>query len=254
MAATPPPDPLLREPGDLLFVAVASREGPENPLEGLDVQLESTAAQVAGVLREAIIDGSLPQGTYLREVSLSERFSVSRNTIREATQILVAERLVTRKMHRGAYVSRLGSEDVHDLYRVRRIVELPAIGDPASIDRDRLRNSVRAFAQAVEDDDRPGIVAADLGFHREIVEGMRSDRLGALFDSLDGELRLCMALVGGEYPQPQASLREHEKILAALDDDSAERARELLAGHLDGAERALSRVLAEREAATTSPA
>ena len=69
----------------------------DNPLAGLDVQLESTAEQVAGALREAIIDGGLPQGTYLRENSLSKRFNVSRNTIREATQILVGERGARRR-------------------------------------------------------------------------------------------------------------------------------------------------------------
>ena len=118
----------------------------DNPLAGLDVQLESTAEQVAGALREAIIDGGLAQGTYLREDSLSKRFNVSRNTIREATQILVGERLVTRRMHRGAFVSRLGAEDVHDLYRVRRIVELPAVGEAATMDPPRCtrRSRVRA--------------------------------------------------------------------------------------------------------------
>ncbi len=237
-----------------MLLRVAPREKSENPLAGLDVQLESTAAQVAGALREAIIDGSLPQGTYLREVSLSERFKVSRNTIREATQILVGERLVTRRMHRGAYVSRLESEDVHDLYRVRRIVELPAISEPGAVDRGQLRASVKAFAQAIDDDDRNGIVAADLQFHRAIVEAMSSDRLGALFGSLEGELRLCMSLVGGEYPKPAASLREHEEILTALDEASPERARELLAAHLDGAERAITSVLAEREPASSPPA
>jgi len=78
---------------------------------------------------------------------------------------------------------------------------------------------------------------------------MNSDRLGALFDSLEGELRLCMALVGGAYPDPAGSLREHEAILAALDADSAERAHALLAAHLDQAEVAISGVLAARESA-----
>jgi DNA-binding GntR family transcriptional regulator len=218
----------------------------ENPFSGIDVHLVSTAEQVANALREAIIDGSLPQGTYLREVSLSERFNVSRNTIREATQILVGERLVTRRMHRGAFVSRLDSDDVHDLYRVRRIVELPAIADAAKADLNALHASARAFEQAIADDNRAGIVAADLHFHREIVSAMNSDRLGALFDSLEGELRLCMALVGGAYPDPAGSLREHEEILTALDAGDAKRARKLLAAHLDGAERAISGVLAER--------
>ena len=220
----------------------------ENPLAGLDVQLESTAEQVATVLREAIIDGRLGQGIYLREAPLSKRFNVSRNTIREATQILVTERLVTRRMHRGAFVTELGAEDVHDLYRVRRIVELPAVVEAASLDRNGLHAAVRAFAVAVEESDRPGIVAADLQFHRGIVRAMSSDRLGALFDSLEGELRLCMALVGGSYPAPRGSLREHSAILEALDRQQADRARELLKDHLDGAERDIVGVLEQRAA------
>jgi len=217
-----------------------------NPLSGLDVQLESTAEQVAAALREAIIDGRLAQGTYLRENSLSKRFNVSRNTIREATQILVGERLVTRRMHRGAFVSQLGAEDVHDLYRVRRIIELPAVVEVSAVDTERLNTAVRALSQAIEDDDRPGIVASDLQFHRQIVEALNSDRLGGLFESLEGELRLCMALVGGSYPDPAASLVEHQEILDALDDQEGDQARGLLKAHLDGAERDISGVLLER--------
>ncbi len=72
-----------------------------NPFTHLDVQLESAADLVAKTLRKAIIDGRLTQGTYLRESPLAEQFRVSRNTIREATQILVGEHLVTKQMHRG---------------------------------------------------------------------------------------------------------------------------------------------------------
>ena len=223
-----------------------------NPLDELDVQLESTAEQVAAALREAIIDGQLAQGTYLRELSLSKRFDVSRNTIREATQILVGERLVTRKMHRGAFVSELGPEDVHDLYRVRRIVELPAAVEAAAVGTDELHTATRAMAQAIEEDDRPGLVAADLQFHAGIVKALRSARLGGLFESLDGELRLCMALVGGAYPDPRSSLREHEQILSALDDRDADTARERLREHLEGAERDISAVLIERAAGESS--
>jgi DNA-binding GntR family transcriptional regulator len=225
-----------------------------NPLANLDLQLESTAEQVAAALREAIIDGRLAQGAYLREEALSKRFNVSRNTIREATQILVGERLATRQMHRGAYVSRIVVEDVRDVYRVRRLIELPAVDESASLDREELRAAVRAFSQAIEVDDRRAIVDSDLRFHRGIVSAMQSDRLSGLFDSLEGELRLCMALVGGSYPDPRATLREHDEILAALDRGDGGRARELLAAHLDEAERGIAGVLAERESAAPESA
>jgi DNA-binding GntR family transcriptional regulator len=222
-------------------------DGP-NPLAALDVQLESTAEQVAGALRTAIIDGRLAPGTYLRELPLAERFRVSRNTVREATQILVGEGLVTREMHRGAFVARLGIEDVRDLYRVRRVVELEAIREVVGRDLSGMRAAVEALAHAVEENDRTGFVEHDLQFHRELVELMSSTRLGELFDSVAGELRLCLTLVGGtSYDDPRVALDEHQAVLAALEGGDGERAANLLGAHLDDAERGLIRMLESRD-------
>jgi DNA-binding GntR family transcriptional regulator len=218
-----------------------------NPLAALEVQLESTAEQVAGALRSAIIDGRLAPGTYLREVPLAKRFSVSRNTVREATQILVGEGLVTRELHRGAFVSRLGVDDVRDLYRVRRVVELEAIREVVGRDLAAARAAVGALADAIDAGDRAGLVEHDLRFHRELVDLMSSSRLGELFDSVARELRLCLTLVGGtSYDDPAVALAEHRAILEAVEGGDADRAARLLAEHLDAAERNLVRMLEAR--------
>ena len=224
-----------------------------NPLAKLDVVLESTAEQVAAVLREAILDGRLAQGTYLREAPLAERFGISRNTVREATQILIGEGLVTREMHRGAFVSKLDADDIADLYRVRRIVELEAIAEAGPAEVPALRATIADMAAASAADDRAGIVDADLRFHRSLVEAMSSDRLGGLFASVQGELRLCLALLGGPFPNPANIEGEHQAILDALEASDNDRAGELLREHLDVAQRDLIRGLAELEAAP-SPA
>jgi DNA-binding GntR family transcriptional regulator len=145
-------------------------------------------------------------------------------------------------------VSRIGVDDVRDVYRVRRIIELPAVEETARLDQDELRAAVRAFSQAIDADERRAMVDADLRFHRGIVSAMQSDRLTRLFDGLEGELRLCMALVGGSYPDPRATLQEHEGIFAALDRDGGG-ARDLLRAHLDQAERGIAGVLAQRKTA-----
>lgn len=223
-----------------------------NPLAGLEVQLESTAEQVAGVLRGAILDGRLAPGTYLRELPLAERFGVSRNTLREATQILVGEGLVTREMHRGAFVSRLGVEDVRDLYRVRRIVEFEAIREVAGEDLRGMQATVRALAQAVADDDRVATIEQDLQFHRELVALISSSRLAELFESVVGELLLCLAIAGrSSYEDPQIALREHRAVMEALEQGDAVLAEKLLADHLDDAERALVELLGRGPATRT---
>jgi DNA-binding GntR family transcriptional regulator len=68
----------------------------------LQLRRESTAQQVASALRELIVTGGLPSGAHLREAALAQQLGVSRNTVREAVQILVSDGLVRREMHRGA--------------------------------------------------------------------------------------------------------------------------------------------------------
>src|SRR3712207_5450747 len=93
----------------------------------LRLRRESTAEQVAGALRDLIVGGGLAPGTRLREAPLSQQLGVSRNTLREALHILVSQGLVRHQAHRGAYVAELDADDVRDIFRVRRLVELAAV-------------------------------------------------------------------------------------------------------------------------------
>ena len=119
---------------------------------------------------------------------------MSRNTVREAVQILVSDGLVRREMHRGAYVAELTEDDVRDLFRVRRLVELTAVREIAgSKETGSLREAIGSLAAAVESGDRYAISEADLEFHRRLVALMDSERLGALYDGVDAEMQLCIA-------------------------------------------------------------
>jgi DNA-binding GntR family transcriptional regulator len=212
---------------------------------GVKLQRESTAEQVAGLLREQILLGRLEPGAHLRESTLSEALDVSRNTIREAIQMLVGQGLVTRTMHRGAFVARLTPDDVHDLYRVRRLVELAAVTDatvPGS-DLSMLRAAVAALAEAADDRDLAEIVEQDLHFHLGLVETMKSPRLKSLWEAAEGETRLCLAVIDARYVKPRQLVAEHQELLEALQAQDEERGRVLLRAHLDEAETSIVEML-----------
>ena len=83
----------------------------------------STAGRVADILRTRITEGRLLPGTRLSEEDIGSALGVSRNTLREAFRLLAHERLLVHEFNRGVFIRRLSVDDVHDLYRFRRLIE-----------------------------------------------------------------------------------------------------------------------------------
>ncbi|MBA1232865.1 GntR family transcriptional regulator [Pseudomonas viridiflava] len=93
---------------------------------------EQPAANVARAvieekLRNAIIDGSLPSGTALRQQELATLFGVSRMPVREALRQLEAQSLLRVETHKGAVVAPLITEDAVDAYALRILLESEAL-------------------------------------------------------------------------------------------------------------------------------
>jgi DNA-binding GntR family transcriptional regulator len=78
---------------------------------------------VAGALREAILDGVLAPGAWLREAEVARELKVSRTPVRDAFRILAAEGLVNINANQGAVVSPMTSEDIIELYVMREVLE-----------------------------------------------------------------------------------------------------------------------------------
>ena len=74
-------------------------------------------------LREKIINGELPGGTRLFEVSLAEALDISRTPVREALSRLAEEGLLDRLPNGGFVVRRFGYADVVDSIELRGVME-----------------------------------------------------------------------------------------------------------------------------------
>src|SRR5438128_10144771 len=96
-------------------------------MERSQIHRVSVADQVAGILRQRILEGELRPGAALMEIPLASSLVVSRNTMREAMRILSLEGLLKRNLHRGVTVSQLSVRDVQEIYQLRRMLEIPAV-------------------------------------------------------------------------------------------------------------------------------
>jgi DNA-binding GntR family transcriptional regulator len=162
------------------------------------VERASMTEQVLRALREAIVDGRIPQGEPLREVSLAGMLGTGRSAVREAIRQLVQEGLVDYEPHRGAFVRRMSLADRLDVYVAREAIETGAArrileGPPA--DLAPLRAALEELAQTARDhDDRitDPVIDADIRFHQELVRLASSPRLTRAHETLAAETRMLL--------------------------------------------------------------
>lgn len=196
------------------------------------------AERSADAIRELIVTGRLTPGQRLSEQAVSETLDVSRNTLREAFRILVHEGLLVRRPNAGVAVARPTLADVVDIYRVRRLIEVPALaaGDPAHPGARTMRDAVDAALAARLGGDWRDIAAANMRFHSGIVALASSPRLDRVHANLSAELRLSFGLLG-----------ENGAFFDGFVDRNASLLRRFLSGDADGAAADLNRYLTDSE-------
>ena len=220
----------------------------------------STAERVAAILRTRITAGQLPPGTRLAEEAIGEALSVSRNTLREAFRLLTHERLLVHELNRGVFVRTLSKQDVVELYRVRRMIEIAALhaliqGDPAALDRDRdpggrelfgkVAEAVSDAEQAAKQDRWQDVGTANLRFHRALVELAGSPRIEEFMAQILAELRLVFHVMRDPRRFHEPYIARNREVLTALEGGDVLGAEELLENYLDDAERQLVEAYAE---------
>lgn len=168
----------------------------------------SLTERVAISLREDITQGRYKLGEPLpSEGSMAASFGVSRTVLREAISRLKAEGLVSTRQGLGAFVAsvrppqvfRIDPSTYGDVEEILRIVEL-RMGFEAeaaalaalrrtNADLREMRHAIDEMAIAVEQNDLPRGVAADVQFHGAICAATHSRYYPAFFNSLSEFLR-----------------------------------------------------------------
>lgn len=206
-------------------------------------------------IKGMIVSGALRPGDRLpRESELASDLGLSRNSLREAVRALSLIRILDVRQGDGTYVTSLDPQlllealsfvvDFHrddtvlEFLAVRRILE-PAATSMASA---RITEAELDVLDAQLDalGERPSVeqlVAADLEFHRGIVQSSGNSVLCSLLDGLSGpttRARIWRGLT--QEDAVSRTLHEHRAILAALRDRDAEAARSWATVHIASVE------------------
>ena len=218
------------------------------PLAALESPIARTslADAVYETLVEAIVRGQLRPGDDLSAVALAEQFRVSRTPVTEALQRLVHDGLVEQVMSHRPRVTRLGREDVIEIYHMRKHLESVAAElaatrlDDAAVQQ--MRGELGRLLKAEKDLQWTATaIAFDVRFHQQIAEAAGNRRLR---DDIGRYRRLvrCFCRLTGSHANLQRAIREHQAIVVAFAERKPAAARKAMASHI---ERRLEAVLTE---------
>lgn len=186
-----------------------------------------------GVLRGLESQVFVP-GQRLVEADLSATFGVSRNSVREGLQRLVAEGVVELLKHKGAVIRTLGLQDTMDVLDVAELMTgllaRAAARNHTDTARARmLRESLRDLSRADEARDGLAFTLARRQFYRTLLDLARNRELRRLFPTIH------MPIVYAQHRLPslqQIRLRDYKRIATAVLAGKAEEAEALGREHV----------------------
>lgn len=187
-------------------------------------------------LKQDIMSGAYSPNERLVEAPLTRALGVSRNTLRTVLARLKYEGLVILEPNRGGRVRAFSLEEAHELLRIREVLEAlvaSLAATRATAEQcTRLRATVAATEQAVENDDLMRYTALNRQFHEQVVEAAGSAQAAVSLDSLHFPLvkfQFQAALIPGRKVQ---TLAEHRDLLRAIEAGDPEAAEQVARWHI----------------------
>ena len=188
-------------------------------------------------LRRDIVSGQMKPGDKLVEMSLADRYGVSRTPIREALRRLEQDGLVQRNGRR-LRVRLHRPDEILDIYDVRIVLE-EAAARAAALRRTSLEVSllVRAHEamRIIREDDSAGPQRARWAFHELVWAASHSNTLVDLLSRLQANLR---RYPDGAMSQPgrwKQALTDMERLVSAIREHRTSDAAEITSSHLSTA-------------------
>jgi DNA-binding GntR family transcriptional regulator len=196
----------------------------------------SLSESVYQQLLQGILSGRYPAGAVLSELALAREFEVSRTPVHDALRQLAKDGLVERQQKCRARVAGITSDDVFEIFEMRKLLEGPAAEMAATRMDARQLAPLKVAAATLQSAARSKQWAAQWAefddlFHSTIAKASGNRRLAQDI----GRYRLLhkgLNRAATDFDPLQQALREHLAILAALQAKDGPLARRLMVEHV----------------------
>ena len=207
------------------------------------IQRQSLPETLAESLRERILNGEIREGEALVQDVIAQEYDVSRMPVREALRQLEACGLVEMKIHKGAVVTSLPTEQIAELYDLRATLECDILARAIP----RMTDEHLAHARAILTDLEASFKQRDVGswgrlnweFHKSLYSAADRVQTLAILQGInvqtDRYLRLMLLLTKGF----EDAEKDHREILRLCTLRDGDRAVGYLRKHILNASRSL---------------
>lgn len=230
------------------------------------VQTSRLYEQIVQQIEESIQKGALKAGDQLpAERELATQFGVSRTAVREAVKTLREKGLVEAYPGRGTFITSETSNSIRitldrmiktgHLEGTLQLVEVREILEPEIAALAATRANEEVIAEMLEafeimdhaDQDPDAYIEADLDFHLALAEAAANPIILSLIDSIVGVLREQRLRIFKVEGGPRRGQYHHKRILEAVRNRDASKAREAMRAHLQQVREDSAQAPAEQE-------
>jgi DNA-binding GntR family transcriptional regulator len=207
-------------------------------------EVQSLVDRVTHAVRQSILDGRLRPGETLSISDLATDLRTSHSPVREALQRLSGQGLVELRPARTAIVAPLKLDDLHEIYRLRLLNEVEAVGRacPLLTDADLAELEEQFSILKAAELDSEEFWASHNGLHRTLMRPVATERLDRLITELWQAAERYIRVVYGETEvlRERTAYERHLPLLEAARTRNAATMRKALTAHLRSNERELS--------------
>jgi len=183
-----------------------------------------------------ILSDELASGERINESDLARRVGVSRTPVRDALQRLALEGYLARPDGRAYVVTRLGPEDIVDVYRVRAVLEGLAAEEATQVitrsELGRLEDLYEAMEDARAEHDDRRLATLNSTFHLTIAEASRNKYLASMLRDIYEVFERFRPVALTQPGRRDSAAEEHGRLIAALKKGDADAAREIAVDHV----------------------
>lgn len=223
------------------------------PLPSSNIAIERVSAKqkVYETIKDWIISRQLLPGEKVSDMEMAERFNVSRTPVREALQLLEAQKLIKSYPGKATLVTEIETENIEKWYSPAMM--LHELGVSMAMDKitpehiTQLRGLSKNFANAIADQSDPmPILKADYDFHKYILEVAENEYIVDFCDVLWIHIQRLEYSFFRKTPM-ETSVEEHEKMIEALEQRDNVSASEIMKKHWERTATTLRQLIGEGE-------